>query len=76
MTTVNTHIHVDSNEIIGANCLRLELKNEVFALKFGSPFRPYVTLFIDKQQLADICRDMEVVYMVEILGASEKEVRS
>ena len=31
---------------------------------------------MDKQQFIDICRDMEVLYMVEILGANEKEARS
>lgn len=71
MTTSNTSIHVGPDEVVGANVQQI---GETFALKIGSPYYPSVTLFMSKQQLASICRDMEVVYMVEVLGAEEKDV--
>lgn len=74
----NTNVHFNSDEIVGMSVLRLVSSSdrEVFALKIGTPHWNNVTLFMDKQQFTDICRDMEVLYMVEILGADEKEVRS
>ena len=71
MTTSNTSIHVGPDEVVGANVQPIR---ETFALKIGSPYYPSVTLFMSKQQLASICRDMEVIYMVEVLGAEEKDV--
>jgi hypothetical protein len=73
MATSNTTIHVSPDEVIGATVQPIR---ETFALKIGSPYYPSVTLFMSKQQLASICRDMEVIYMVEVLGADEKEARS
>jgi hypothetical protein len=71
MTTSNTTVHVGPDEIVGASVQQIR---ETFALKIGSPYYPSVTLFMNKQQLASICRDMEVIYMVEVLGAEEKDV--
>ena len=77
-TRSNTNIHIGSDEVIGASVQRLtsSYNKEVFALKIGGPYWNHVSLFMDKQQFIDICRDMEVLYMVEILGANEKEARS
>lgn len=77
-TQSNFNVHIDSDEIIGASVMRLTSASdrEVFALKIGGPFWNHATLFMDKQQFTDICRDMEVLYMVEIQGASEQEAKS
>jgi hypothetical protein len=72
MITSNTAIHIGPDDIVGASVMEIR---ETFALKIGLPYYPSVTLFINKQQLSDLCRDMEVIYMVEVQGASEQDVR-
>lgn len=73
MTVTSTAVHLDPDEVVGVNVM--ELTNGVYALRFATSYMPFATLFINKQQLADLCRDMEVIYMVDIQGASEQDVR-
>ncbi|CAB4884076.1 unannotated protein [freshwater metagenome] len=73
MTAVNVSTHIEPDEVVGASVM--SLTNGVYALKFGTTFWSFSTMFINKQQLTDLCRDMEVIYMTEVQGASEQDVR-
>ena len=73
MTAVNVSTHLEPDEVVGASVINLT--SGVYALKFGTTFWSFSTMFINKQQLTDLCRDMEVIYMVEVQGASEQDVR-
>lgn len=71
-TFTNTNVHFDARDVVGANVHKLT--DSCYALNIGTSDWKFVSLFVTKQQLADIFRDAEVLYMTEILGASEKDV--
>ena len=68
----STSIHVEPDEVVGANIYKMN--DDSYALKIGSPYWSYVTVFVNKQQLVDIFRDMDVLYMSEFYETEEEDL--